>query len=353
VPQDEFLADVAHLNRMGLLLGLLGIVFVGAVVVLIANSITRPLRLLSGATRDIARGRLDAPLPEIRSRDEVGGLAASFARMREDLRTYIRELTEATAAKERMESELAIAHDIQMKLLPQGVPDIAESGGCEAFALLEPAREVGGDLYDMFFVDRKRLCIVVGDVSGKGVPAALFMAMTKTFLKAVAQETGQPAAILDRVNRELSRDNDSCMFVTVFCGLLDVSTGELRYANAGHNAPLLVSGGAASFLEGGRGPVVGIVEDARYVEGVRPMSPGDVLILYTDGVTEAFDGRGEQFAEERLVREAAAPAEERVEGLVRRIAGAVELFANGTPQSDDIAIVAVRYRGPAARKGKP
>lgn len=343
-PQDELMADVTRLSRTVLMLGVLGIAVLLAVIVAISGSITRPLRALAGATKDIGRGDLDFPVPGVRSRDEVGALASSFVYMRDSLKRHIRELTEATAARERMESELKIARDIQMGMVPKEVPPFPGRNEVDIRAMLEPAREVGGDLYDFFFIDGARLCFLVGDVSGKGVPAALFMARTITLIKATAREARSPEEILGRVNKELAHNNDSCMFVTVFCGVLDVTSGELRYANAGHNPPLIVRGGKeAEFLKGGEGTVLGVEEDSAYKQETVFLAPGDTLCLYTDGVTEAFDKAGEMLSEERLHDEITARRGESVAELARDTMQMVKTYAGGAPQSDDIAIVVLRY----------
>ncbi|MCX6354189.1 MAG: SpoIIE family protein phosphatase [Candidatus Aureabacteria bacterium] len=343
-PQDELMADVTHLGRMVFLLGMIGIGVLLAVIVAISGSITRPLRLLAKATRDIARGELDFTLPAIVSGDEVGKLAASFLYMRDSLRRYIRELTETTAAKERMESELKIARDIQMGMVPKAFPAFPERDEFDISAVLEPAREVGGDLYDFFFVDETHLCFVIGDVSGKGVPAALFMAMTITLIKAAAREAASPGAILERVNKELAHNNDSCMFVTVFCGVLNVEDGMVRYANAGHNPPLVIREGRdVEFLKGGEGTLLGIEEGSRYPEGEILLRGGDTLAMYTDGVTEAFNREREMFSEERLREEVASHRKDSVVCMIQRVLESVKAHSRGIPQSDDITLLVLRY----------
>lgn len=355
-PRDELMADIAHLNRTVFALGLAGFAILLAVTILISGSITRPLRALAGATGEIARGDLDFEIPAASSGDEVGLLAASFVYMRDSLKKYIRELTDAAAARERIESELKIAREIQMGMVPKEVPPFPGRDELEIRAVLEPAREVGGDLYDFFFLDDGHVCIVVGDVSGKGVPAAIFMARTITLLKATAREVRSPEEILNRVNKELARHNESFMFVTVFCGILDVSSGELRYSNAGHNPPLVMrEGEKAEFLTGGAGTVLGVDAGASYERDCVTLRPGDTLYLYTDGVTEAFDKKGEMFTEERLHEEISArrgdSVEELADGMLRRI----KVYAAGVPQSDDITIVVMRYlhplRGTALKPG--
>jgi sigma-B regulation protein RsbU (phosphoserine phosphatase) len=326
------------------MMGMLGILFLAVVIALISGSITRPLRKLVRTTKHIATGNFDFEMPEISSGDEVGKLARSFKYMKNALKKYIRELTETTAAKERMESELKVAHDIQMGIVPKVFPPFPGRTEFDIYATLAPAKEVGGDLYDYFFIDDDHLCFIIGDVAGKGVPAALFMAMAITLLKATAKTSGVPAEILTRINKELSRGNDSCMFVTIFCAVLNIKTGELRYANAGHNPPLIVpEGGSPGFLGGDSGPVVGVDEGAKYSTNKIDLKAGDTVCMYTDGVTEAFSEDGGMFSEEGLERVVAASSGEPVEGVVAGILNAVKQHAVGVPQFDDITIMVLRY----------
>ena len=345
-PQDELMADILRLNQINILLASGGFIILLIVIIFIAGSITKPLRVLAHATKDIAKGNWEVELPGPKSTDEVGDLTASFLYMREALKKYIRELTETTVTKERMESELKIAHDIQMGIVPKIFPPFPERKEFDLYAILEPAREVGGDFYDFFFMDPHHLCFVIGDVSGKGVPAALFMAITKTLIKAIAKETANPDEILTKVNAEIFRDNDSCMFVTVFCGILDARTGEISYANGGHNPPLVLrKGKGAEFVRGEHGPAPGALENAVYIKQSLVLGPGDALYLYTDGVTEACDEKDELYSEERLqdflLRKPAAPLKELVENTLQEIRS----FSGEKPQSDDITLLVLRYFG--------
>jgi len=381
-PRDELLADV---HRQALVSGALGgggFLLLAVLITLLARGITRPLRRLATAAREVAGGNLQAALPEPRARDEVSELAESFAHMQASLRDYIRDLTQATASRERMQSELRIAHDIQMGILPKLFPPLPDRSEIDLFASLTPAREVGGDFYDFFPVGRDHFCFLVGDVSGKGVPAAFYMAVAKTLLKSVAEsaggrgqrrgedraaaraagaaaqrtgeaggETGRsgpdPARILARVNDDLAKDNDSCMFVTIFCAVLDLNTGELRHASAGHNPPLILRAGAApEYLPAPGDPVAGAMTGVQYESGSLRLGPGDAILLYTDGVTEAMNPAQELYGEARLVDLAASSAGQDAQGLCAELAAGVHQFADGAEQSDDITLLVLRYRGP-------
>src|SRR5215510_2399849 len=200
-------------------------------------------------------------------------------------------LIEAYVEKERMEQALKLAHDIQMSMLPKGFPPFPERREFDIFAAIAPAKEVGGDFYDFFFIDEDHLCFAIGDVSGKGVPASLFMAVTKTVFKATAGNGGNPSEILARVNAEICRDNDSCMFVTFFFGILNVRTGQVDYSNGGHNLPYYLHQNGVSPLQNFCGRALGLVAQSPYASGRMILSPGEALLLYTDGVTEAMDPR--------------------------------------------------------------
>ncbi|MCI0526022.1 MAG: PP2C family protein-serine/threonine phosphatase [Nitrospira sp.] len=265
--------------------------------------------------------------------------------MTRQLKESIKDLKETTAAKERIESELNIAHDIQMSMVPKVFPPFPNRRELDIYATIVPAREVGGDFYDFFFIDEDLLCLAIGDVSGKGVPAALSMAVTKTLFKASAGRASSPDGILFRLNQEVCRDNDLCTFVTVFCAVLDIRTGRLLYSNGGHNLPYLLYPNGVRPLEKTGGMALGVTEEARYQAGGIVLKPGSGLFLYTDGVTEAVDGAGTLFSEHRL-----EDFLKRVNGFSPReiIQGAVaevRSFSAGVPQADDITLLAFRYLG--------
>jgi len=264
-PEVELLAEIKRLSLTGGIMALVGLMLLTMGVILIARSITAPLVDLAKATTAIAQGDFDVELPPARSQDEAGALTTAFGVMKSSLKEYIKKLTETTAAKERIESELNIAHDIQMALLPKIFPPFPDRPEFDLYALIEPAKEVGGDYYDFFFVDDNHLCFVIGDVSCKGVPAALFMAVSMTLIKATARHGLPPEEILFRVNNELAHENDSCMFVTTFIGMLDMESGELLYANGGHNPPLpLKRGGGVDWLPISGSLMVGAMEESPY-----------------------------------------------------------------------------------------
>lgn len=343
-PKKELMADVVKLNNMVLILGIVGFVGLFLIIIMIANSIANPLRKLSEATESIAKGNLDTPVPEIRSKDEVGALADSFRYMQESLKKYIKELTETVAEKERIESELKIARDIQMGILPKEFPPFPDRKEIDIYAVLEPAREVGGDFYDFFFVDDDHLSIAIGDVSGKGVPAAIFMSLTKSLLRAKATQGLSPELVLRRLNEDICLNNPSLLFVTVFFGMLNVRTGEFRYSNAGHNPPYLIhSDGRVELLPATGNIAIGVMEDAVYDSRTISLKKGDRLFLYTDGVTEAMNERNELFSDKRLEKELSAITDMEPKSMIESIMKDIKVFCGTAPQSDDITILSLIF----------
>jgi PAS domain S-box-containing protein len=247
--------------------------------------------------------------------------------------------------KERMESELNVGREIQMSMIPLEFPPFPDHDEFSIYAALEPAREVGGDFYDYYFLDEERLCFCVGDVSGKGVPAALFMAVTKTLIKSRAIDDFSTASILTHVNAELSADTKSSMFVTIFLGILNIRTGEFVYTNAGHNPPFLRrKGGSLQRLDIRHGPMIGAVRGMVYREDTDTMTPRDMLFMYTDGVTEQRNADRELFSEKRLVSVLASTTVDSVENAVRDTVAAVKDFQGDGNQEDDITVLAVQFQ---------
>ena len=345
-PRNELVADINRLTWIVAILGIFGLTLLSIVLTIIARSITKPLTTMAMATQEIARGNLDVDLPLPRSGDEAGVLLSAFRSMKESLKDYIQRLTETTASKERIESELMIAHDIQMSILPKAFPPFPDRDEFDIYAMIHPAREVGGDFYDFFMIDHDHLCFAIGDVSGKGVPASLFMAVTKTLIKAASSKGIAPGETLTKVNRELSQGNEACVFATIFCGVLNTSTGEIFYANGGHNYPLVLrEGSEATWLEGSSGIVVGGVENATYETGQAILQPGDSIFLYTDGVTEAMNEKEEFFSDNRLRTTITLFQWQPPKELISRIAEEIARFSQNMPQADDIAMMMIRFCG--------
>ena len=304
-----------------------------------------PIHNLIKGTRRVGKGELETKF-DIRTRDEIRELGNAFNEMTTNLKNHINQLADVTATKERIESELKVARDIQMGILHKIFPPFPDREDFDIFATIEPAKEVGGDLYDFFFLDDDHLCFAVGDVSGKGVPAALFMAVSKTLIMTKATKGLTSEKVLNRVNEDLSLDNPSMMFVTLFLGILNIRTGELEYCNGGHNPPyLLRKNGDIEPIEMTGGMALGIIEDFSYQSKKIHIGKGDTIFLYTDGVTEAMNEKYELFSEKRLEDEIAALKDKPVQEVVAGIMEKVMAFSEGVPQTDDITMMILRFYG--------
>ena len=348
---DRLFAALVESVRVGLAMFVLSMV-IGW---LLVSRIVGPLLKLTSFTRNMEQNSFQPDVEEMEEikaisgsrRDEVGSLADAMATMIGRLQRYLVEMEAATAARERVEGELTAARDIQIGMLPRKFPPFPERKDIDVYALLESAKEVGGDLYDYTLIDENRLFFVVGDVSGKGVPAALFMAMTTTLFKATALNAKSTGEIMERVNAELSRDNAAEMFVTAFCGILDLRTGEVEYSDGGHEAPFIVhADGSVERMAKQPGMALGVFDDVPYLTDRFTMQPGDALVMFTDGVSEAENADQALFTTDRIdsaLAEAKSKPSARfvAEGLV----GSVHSFAGGVPQSDDIAILVICFEG--------
>ncbi len=325
-----------------------------AVSLILAAKLVHPLLVLSQKARALpemdftaagADALFAAGLPTDRA-DEVGGLARSFSMMGRALARNIRDLMETTAVKERMQGELDAARDIQMGILPP--PQTAEAiTGIDLAVMLESAKEVGGDLYDFFPAPDGRICVVIGDVSGKGVPAALFMSMTVTLVRYAMTGGLDPAAAMDRVNETLSANNPGSMFVTLFIGLFDPGTGELEYANGGHCHPLIRAEDSIRAVKEMSGPLVGVMRGTAFALRRTRLEAGETCLLFTDGVTEAMNRNKDLFGGERLsalFREYGSNPGSGPDGLLAAIRKAVDAFSEGEPQADDITMLSFSRR---------
>ena len=349
IPDDILFAGISKLSRVVVAIGVTGFAILFLVIIVISGTITRPLRDLAEKAGEIAKGNLDIDVPAAQSADEVGELSKSFSNMKSALKEYISNLAETTAAKERIESELKIAHTIQMNFLPKKFPPFPEKDEFEIYASLEPAKEVGGDLYDFFLIDDDHLFFSIGDVSGKGVPAALFMAVTKTLIKGIAGRDITPSEILGAVNTELCIDNESSMFVTFFCGILNFRTGEMLFSNAGHNPPVLIRAeGEVVWLEMPEGNMLGVFEDARFETARLVMKPEDALLLYTDGVTEAMNREKLFFSDDALLAAVASCRDASPAAMIHAVIAEVKAFTVDEPPSDDLTVLAIKFKGKSA-----
>ena len=357
VYKDEMRAPAeAIIRRQALFVGVVVCICV-IVAFILVTGVTRPLKKLTGHAVGLAENDFSpsehgaAELLSIRFPNEVGRLASTMFTMEQRLQEYIKDLTETTAAQERMQSELRIAHDIQMSMLPDGTEQSFSEQNVAVAAKLIPAKEIGGDFYDYFLIDDERLCFLVGDVADKGIPASLFMALSKalirattTFVRTTAREGLSPDEVLSRVNPQLCQGNDLCMFVTVFLAVLDMRTGQVVYTNGGHNPPyLLQAGGGCTEISLPPGRPLGLSQKATYESRQIQLSPGQGLFVYTDGITEAMNSKGEFFSEARLQRLLSNLGGLRPGPLVERIVQEVEAFSRSVVLADDISALTIRY----------
>lgn len=291
--------------------------------------------------------KLDLAPVRITADNELRDLAEACSAMAQDIKTYVGNLQEVTAAKQAIETELNVAKNIQEMLLPHIFPPFTKDDHFSIFATIEPAKSVGGDYYDFYRIDDDHVCFTIADVSGKGVPAALFMVIAKTIMKNQAASKLCPDQILAGANNQLNEDNEEGMFVTAFIGILELSTGRLAYSNAGHNPPVLLrQNGEIAFLPVDKNIVLAVMDDMEFTLQETVLAEGDVLFLYTDGVTEAMNSRQEQYTEARLL---ACLGELRGEGnlaaLLRGVRASLSVHVDGAEQSDDITMMAVRLDG--------
>jgi sigma-B regulation protein RsbU (phosphoserine phosphatase) len=310
-----------------------------------SRRITKPILDLDEGAKIVGSGNLDYQL-EVGTGDEIEDLANAFNKMTSDLKAYMRDLEETTAARERIQSELRIASEIQASMLPRTFPPFPDRKEFDIFATMEPAKEVGGDFYDFFFIDEDKLCFLIGDVSGKGVPAALFMAISRILLKTEALRVIPPDEILYNVNNTLCPDNDASMFVTLFCVILNAETGEMQFANAGHNPPLINANGEGfEFIQLPKSFVVGPMPDTKYKFQKLTLRPNDTIFLYTDGVTEAMNPDSQLFSDERLKECLSGLKDKDVKEIISAVREQIAEFAQGALQSDDITMLALKYNG--------
>jgi sigma-B regulation protein RsbU (phosphoserine phosphatase) len=314
---------------------------------MLSAKIGRPMATLEATLARIASGELDTQI-SLKTGDEIEQLGDSVNAMARELKSYISNLQRVTVEKERIGAELSVARKIQESMLPRVFPPFPNRDEFDIYASMRPAKEVGGDFYDFFFVDTDTLAVIVADVSGKGVPAALFMVVAKTLIKNNAQCgwkcAGSPKEVFEKVNGILCDGNDTGMFVTAFMGYLDICTGKFRYVNAGHTPPILITGGKGAAVSVKPGFVLAGLEYTRYTEGELAMRSGDRLFLYTDGITEAVNRQEALFGQARLVKAVNEYAELPPKEFTDAIKREIDIFAEGAEQADDITMLALQYK---------
>ena len=318
----------------------------------VAGNFVKPIEELSDGVREIASGNFDKKL-NVRTGDEIEHLAVCFNAMTDELQKYMANLTQVTAEKERIATELDVATEIQSSMLPRDFD--FDRTDFELYATMHAAKEVGGDFYDFYLVDDEHLVVTIADVSGKGIAAALFMVLSKTILKNFAfTMTGSDdvGALVACTNAQLCQNNDAMMFVTAFVGVLELKTGRFTYVNGGHNPPLVYRASTDRFEylnSAARNYALGLMDDVDYEQEMIELADGDVIYLYTDGVTEALNESEELYGEERLEEclNRAGAKNISVEKILAAVRKSLDEYVGDADQSDDITMIGLKYRGGA------
>lgn len=343
------------LKPVGSIIGIFGILMlIGLIIVAVIcrsaiRRVTMPITQFADSADEIASGNLSVQLPTIKTKDEMLRLHNSFATMQKSLIQQIEETRSANEEKGRIESELNIARDIQMSMLPKTFPPFPDRNDIEIYGKQKPAKEVGGDLYDFYIRDEK-LFFCIGDVSGKGVPASLVMAVTRTLFRTISFKEALPERIMSGINNAMADNNESNMFVTLFLGVLDLPTGRLRYSNAGHNAPMLI-GQTIGLLPCAANVPLGVQTDWKFSQQETTIDLNTCIFLYTDGLTEAENAANEQFMEERMIEVAKCMSHE-PQQMIEQMFNAVHQFVGNAEQSDDLTMLAIQYTKPLEKDMK-
>ena len=345
IPESKIMEHPNQLRAVMTLLLLLMLTAISVVLYIVIRAQLWPIKKLSESTHSMANGDFDVQLPKIPTNDEIRHLRDAFENMQHSLKHYVTELQQTTASKAAIENELRVASSIQMSMLPKTYPPFPDRNDIDIFGQLTPAKSVGGDLFDFYIRDEK-LFFCIGDVSGKGIPASLVMAVTRTMFRTISLRESMPDHIVSTINNMMVEGNDSNMFVTLFVGVLDLPTGRLRYSNAGHDAPLLISGddNQIGLMSVDSNLPVGIMPDWKFTSQEIIILPGTTVFLYTDGLTEAENGQHGQFGESRIlevVHQEYCPRTP--QPLVEQMTAAVRRFVGDAEQSDDLTMLAVKY----------
>ena len=313
----------------------------------LGKKIVKPLNTITQRISNISDQDMEFKMDdEYRTGDEIEVLAESFANISHRTVEYVDQLTTVTAEKERMRTELDMARQIQASMMPSIFPAFPERKEFDIYATVEPAKGVGGDFYDFFLIDEDHLCMVMADVSGKGIPAALFMMVCKIILQSCAMLGRSAGEILTKTNEALCSNNKMEMFVTVWLGILEISTGKVTAANAGHEYPVMMRGGKFEIVKDKHGLVIGGIDWIKYREYEMQLKPGDKLFLYTDGVVEATRNNSELFGTERMLKALNRMASGRPYEILRSVRSAVDDFVGDDEQFDDLTMLCLEYRGP-------
>ena len=350
----RFRSDSSRGTRISVVIIIL-IIIVGTIAALVAaRHIVKPIEVMTQNIIESSQtGKMFEMKKVYRTDDEIEVLAEAFLDLSTKTRKYIKDITRITREKERVSTELQMANRIQNSMIPNVFPPFPGRSEFDIYASMTPAREVGGDFYDFFLIDQNHLCMVMADVSGKGIPAALFMMISKVILQSCAMLGKGAGEILVKTNQAICSSNQVDMFVTVWTGILEISTGKITAANAGHEYPAILRDGRFSLIRDKHGLVIGGMDDVTYKEYEIELKPGDKLFLYTDGIPEASDKDNKMFGTSRMLDALNTDPLASPRQLLDNVASAVNVFVNGAEQFDDMTMLCIEYKGPCAEEKTP
>ena len=349
--QEEFRTSTANVNRTGWLIIAAILIISVWLVFYSVRKITRPLNEMTENVIESGKSGKQFELKDsYKTKDEIEILARAFDDLSQKTKQYIQDIQQITKEKERVNMELNMASRIQNGSLPQEFPAFPDRTEFDIYASMTPAKEVGGDFYDFFFIDDDHLCMLIADVSGKGIPGALFMMVSKAILKNNAMAGKPLSEVLAQTNETICSNNKMEMFITVWIAVLEVSTGRLKAANAGHEYPAVMKNGRFELLKDKHGFVIGGMEGMVYKEYEMQLEKGDKIFVYTDGVPEAADPENAMFGTDRMLDALNADPGASPEQLMRNVQNEVDIFVKGAERFDDLTMLCLEYKGPAEQK---
>jgi sigma-B regulation protein RsbU (phosphoserine phosphatase) len=343
LPQDELFSSLHKISLVYILLSIIGAILLIITMFIVSRKVTQPIKDITTLTHEISIGNFEKKIQLPKYHDEVFHLSLSINRMQDSIKRYIKDLKTATIKEQKIQSELNIAKSIQMSMLPK---DFKSNAYFELNAFLKPAKAVGGDFYDFFYIEEDKLCFLIADVSGKGIPAALFMSVTMSYIRAYSNLETSAAKIVNKLNDTMASNNDNNMFVTLFLAILNTKNGQIEYVNAGHTQPYLLSSQKEEIqkLNASTNPVIGAFDDVKYEESYIKLLSGEKLFLYTDGVNEAYSKDDEQFGEERLRKLLKNNINLSTKNLIETVETKLKDFSKEVEQSDDITMFCLEYK---------
>ena len=340
---------INHMNK-SMITGLIVLIIInGLLILFLYRKAINPVQKVKSGVEEYMKDKNSEAVAEkmskITVRNEIGVLADSFADMTKEIDRYTKEIINLNDEKSRIQTELSLASTIQNNMLPNQFPAFPDRTEFEVFASMDAAKNVGGDFYDFFLIDDDHLALLIADVSGKGIPASLFMMSSMIMFRDLTEPNDTPAEVLERVNNKICANNDANMFVTVWMGILEISTGKVTAANAGHEYPMVKSNGKYELLKDRHGLPIGAMEMSRYRNYELTLQSGDGIFVYTDGVAEASDSDHTFFGLERTLKTLNENPNEEPEALLKKVRASIDTFVKDEPQFDDLTMLVLKYNG--------